>query len=87
MSELEDEQASETCAPEREGSNPFPDTMQIWLNWQKHFPAKEGPGDRHVGSSPTVCAGACPADAGRRASKEKYKRRYGQEADSEQAVA
>ena len=38
------------------GSSPSHSAMETWLNWQKHFPAKEGPGDRHVGSRPTVSA-------------------------------
>ena len=30
--------------------------LQKWLNWQKHFPAKEGPGERNAGPGPAVCA-------------------------------
>ena len=26
------------------GSSPSHSAMETWLNWQKHFPAKEGPG-------------------------------------------
>ena len=37
------------------GSSPSHSALQTWLNWQKHFPAKEGPGDRHAGSRPAVC--------------------------------
>ena len=40
---------------------PSHSAMETWLNWQKHFPAKEGPGDRHVGSRPTVSAQMSPA--------------------------
>ena len=43
------------------GSSPSHSAMETWLNWQKHFPAKEGPGDRHVGSRPTVSAQMSPA--------------------------
>ena len=43
------------------GSSPSHSALQTWLNWQKHFPAKEGPGDRHVGSRPTVSAQMSPA--------------------------
>ena len=37
------------------GSSPSHSALQTWLNWQKHLPAKEGPGDRHAGSRPAVC--------------------------------
>ena len=37
------------------GSTPSHSALQTWLNWQKHLPAKEGPGDRHAGSRPAVC--------------------------------
>ena len=37
------------------GSSPSHSALETWLNWQKHFPAKEGPGDRHAGSRPAVC--------------------------------
>ena len=30
--------------------------LQVWLNWQKHTPAKGGSGNRCVGSRPTACA-------------------------------
>ena len=30
--------------------------METWLNWQKHFSAKEEPGNRHVRSRLTVSA-------------------------------
>ena len=43
------------------GSSPSHSAMETWLKWQKHFPAKEGPGDRHVGSRPTVSAQMSPA--------------------------
>ena len=33
---------------------PSHSAMETWLNWQKHFPAKEEPGDRHAGSRPAV---------------------------------
>ena len=38
------------------GSSPSHSALQTWLNWQKHLPAKEGPGNRHAGSRPAVCA-------------------------------
>ena len=47
------------------GSSPSHSAMETWLNWQKHFPAKEGPGDRHVGSRPTVSAQMSPAGISR----------------------
>ena len=37
------------------GSSPSHSALQTWLNWQKHLPAQEGPGDRHAGSRPAVC--------------------------------
>ena len=37
------------------GSSPSHSALQTWLNWQKHLPAKEGPGNRHAGSRPAVC--------------------------------
>ncbi len=30
--------------------------METWLNWQKHFSAKEEPGNRHVRTRLTVSA-------------------------------
>ena len=44
------------------GSSPSHSALQTWLNWQKHFPAKEGPGTRNAGSRSTLRFGRRKAD-------------------------